>query len=213
MAAFYHLLTPFEISIKDDPALVQQFDERYGADFKFKTSNRIERFSPPLPDGNRLDFSFDQKTYHLDEHIIRKEFVDFCSVFFEEWKNLYSTKFKGVFPVYLPSELELETIILEVKRLLDIHPLTSVELRNELQNVDENYYFSIESLAPQFVYNGYPLKTDQNTHLFALDFLHSYDKMDVYPEEYAAMFMLLDKIKEKYSNQFIIAKYLFLSGY
>lgn len=33
------------------------------------------------------------------------------------------------------------------------------------------------------------------------------------PEEYAAMFLLVDKIKEKYSEQFILAKYLFLAGY
>ncbi len=173
----------------------------------------MERFSPSLPGGGRLDFSFDQRTYALDENIIRMEFSDLCKVFFDEWKSLYSAKFKGVFPAYTPSELELESMVVKVKRLLDTHPLASDELEEGLKELDENYYFSIESLAPQYVYQGYPLKTDYHTHLFALDFLHSYEKMGVYPEEHAAMFMLLDKIKEKYSNQFIIAKYLFLAGY
>lgn len=213
MAAYYHLLTPFEISIQDEPTLVSKFEEMYSNDFKFKSSKRVERFSPPLPNGSRLDFSFDQKTYTLDENIIRMEFLDFCKVFFDEWESLYSTKFKGIFHTYMPSEFKLDSMVVEVKHLLDIHPLTSDELEYGLKELDENYYFSIERLAPQYVYQGYPLKTDHRTHLFALDFLHSYEKMGVYPEEHAAMFMLLDKIKEKYSNQFTIAKYLFLAGY
>ncbi|MFM7152768.1 MAG: hypothetical protein ACKOZV_01435 [Bacteroidota bacterium] len=213
MAAFYHLLTPFEISIQDEPTLVSKFGEMYGNDFKFKGSKRVERFSPPLKSGGRLDFSFDQKTYALDENIIRMEFLDFCKVFFEEWESLYSAKFKGIFPACMPSKFELDSIVVEVKRLLDTYPLTSDELEEGLEELDKNYYFSIERLAPQYVYQGYPLKTDYNTHLFALDFLHSYEKMGVYPEEHAAMFMLLDTVKEKYSNQFTIAKYLFLAGY
>ena len=102
MAAYYHLLAPFEISIQDEPKLVNKFNEQYCDDFKFKNSKRVERFSPPLPSGNRLDFSFDQKTYALDDNTIRMEFLDFCKVFFEEWEHLYSTKFKGVFPAYNP---------------------------------------------------------------------------------------------------------------
>jgi hypothetical protein len=132
---------------------------------------------------------------------------------FDEWRSLYSTKFKGIFPAYLPSDSELESMVAKVKRLLDLYPLASDKLEDGLKALDENYYFSIEGLAPQFVYHGYPLKTDVNTELLALDFLHSYEKMGIYPEEHAAMFMLLDKIKEKYSHQFTIAKYLFLAGY
>jgi hypothetical protein len=213
MGAFYHLLTPFQISIQDEPSLVSMFEEAYGSDFKFESSKRIERFSPPLPSGDRLDFSFDQKTYVLDENIIRKEFVDFAKVFYEEWRSLYSSKFKGVFPAYLPPETEMEAMVKEVKHLLDTYSLKSNELEEALNELDENYYFRIEGIAPQYVYNGYPLKTNKNTHLVALDFLHSYEKMGVYPEEHAAMFMLLDKMKEKYSDRFVIAKYLFLAGY
>jgi hypothetical protein len=213
MAAFYHLLTPFEISIEDKPTLISKFDEMYGGDFKFKENKRVERFSPPLPDGSRLDFSFDQITYALDENIIRMEFLDFCKVFYDEWKSLYSTKFKNIFPAYIPSELELDSMFVEVKRLLDTHPLKSDELEEGLEELDKNYYFSVEALAPQYVYQGYPLKTDNHTHLFALNFLCSYEKMGVYPDEYAAMFMLLDKVKEKYGNQFTIARNLFLAGY
>jgi hypothetical protein len=49
--------------------------------------------------------------------------------------------------------------------------------------------------------------------LFALDFLHSYEKMGIAPDEYAAMYMLVDNIKEKHSTQFVLAKYLFIAGY
>jgi hypothetical protein len=37
--------------------------------------------------------------------------------------------------------------------------------------------------------------------------------MGVYPDEYAAMFMLVDRIKEKYGQQFVLAKYLLIAGY
>lgn len=213
MAAYYHLLVPIEISIQDEPTLVSKFEETYGDDFKLKNRKRVESFSPPLPSGARLDFSFDQKTYALDENIIRMEFLDFSTVFFEEWESLYSTKFKGIFPAYMPSELNLESMVAKVKHLLDIHPLSSDKLEEELKELDENYYFSIERLAPQYVYQGYPLKTDYHTHLLALDFLHSYEKIGIHPEEHTAMFTHLDRINEKYSNQFFIAKYLFLAGY
>ena len=96
MAAYYHLLAPFELSIQDEPTLVSKFEEKYGDDFKFKNSKRVECFSPILPSGGRLGFSFYQKTYTLDENIIRMEFLNFCKVFFDEWESLYSAKFKVV---------------------------------------------------------------------------------------------------------------------
>ena len=65
MAAYYHILTPFQISIEDNPKLEKQFLDIYGQDFILEATNRIERFSPKLPNGERLDFSYTEKIYVL----------------------------------------------------------------------------------------------------------------------------------------------------
>lgn len=213
MAAYYHILAPFEISIQDSPALEKQFLDIYGNDFILKSSKRIERFSPELPSGGRLDFSYDEKTYALPEAIIQKEFVAFARILFEEWRDLYESKFKGKFYATQMTPEDLEAQITKVDTLLKQYPLTSDELEDALKDLDDNYYFAIEGISPQVVYQGYPIKTDKHTSLSALNFLYSYEKMGLYPDEYAAMFLLVDRIQEKYSAQFVLAKYLFLAGY
>ena len=213
MAAYYHILAPFEIAIQENEELEKQFDEMYGQDFVFNRVERIERFSPELPSGRRLNFSYNEKTFVLSDGIIRREFLAFSRLFFEEWRNLYETKFKGKFAATQLEPEDLELQLSEVKSLIDRNPLASDRLAEKLKDMDNNYYFAIESISPQVVYQGYPIKTDKHTSLTALDFLHSYEKMGVYPDEYVAMFLLVDKIKEKYSHQFVIAKHLFLAGY
>ena len=213
MAAYYHILVPFEISIQADLKLEQELADLYGNDFTLKNSKHIERFSPELPSGKRLDWSYDEKTYALSEDIFRKEFVAFSRVLFEEWRSLYESKFKGKFYATQMTDQELESRISMVNSLLERYPLVSDELEDALKDLKDNYYFAIEGIYPQVVYQGYPLKTDKHTSLLALNFLYSYEKMGVYPDEYAAMFLLIDRMKEKYSHQFILAKYLFLAGY
>jgi hypothetical protein len=212
MAAYYHILTPFEISIEDNPALEKQFLAIYGHDFILSSTHRIEQFSPKLPNGERLDFSYNEKTYVLPDKIVRKEFSSFCQVFFEEWRNLYESKFKGKFYATQMSVEEMASQISQANSLIKKYPLVSNKLEDKLRDLDDNYFFSIEGIMPQVVYQGYPLNTDRHTSLNALDFLHSYEKMGVYPDEYVAMY-LLDKMKEKYGEQFILAKYLFIAGY
>jgi hypothetical protein len=213
MAAYYHILVPFEVSIQDSPELEKQFVGIYGDDFIWKSDKHIERFSPELPNGKRLDWSYDEKTYVLPDEIVRNEFVAFTRVLFEEWRNLYELKFKGKFYATQMNIQDLELQIAQVQSLLERYPLASDELEESLTDLHDNYYFGIEGISPQFVYQGYPIKTDKHTSLLALDFLHSYEKMGVYPDEYAAMFMLVDRIKEKYDQQFVLAKYLFIAGY
>lgn len=213
MGAHHYILTPFEIEIKDTQKLEKQLLNLYGSDFVFKSTKRVERFSPELPDGTRLDFSYQQKTYSLPEEIVRKEFSDFAHVFFQEWKNVYEGKFRDKFYAHFLKHEELETSISEVQTLLNEYTLTDRKLEDKIRDVKENYYFGIEGIMPQVVYQGYPLKTDEHTALDALKFLHSYEKMGVYPDEYVAMFLLVDRMKEKYSKQFVMAKYLFIAGY
>ncbi len=213
MAAYYHILSPFEIAIEDNAELEKQFLERYGQDFTLQATNWIERFSPKLPDGTRLDFSYTKKTYQLSTEMVRKEFSAFAQIFFETWQQLYESKFKGKFAATQLTPAQLTTQINDANTLIHQYPLASDQLEQQLKQLNSNYFFSIEGILPQVVYQGYPLKTGRNTSLFALDFLHSYEKMGIAPDEYAAMYMLVDNIKEKYSTQFVLAKYLFIAGY
>lgn len=213
MAAYYHILVPFEISIQDSPELEKQFVDIYGKDFILKSTNHIKRFSPELPNGQRLDWSYHEKTYALPEKIVRNEFEAFSRILFEAWRNLYESKFKGKFYATQMTAKDLESQISKVNALLGQYPLASDKLEEALKDMDDNYYFAIEGIYPQVVYKGYPIKTDRHTSLLAIDFLHSYEKMGVHPDEYTAMFLLVDHIKEKYSTQFVLAKYLFLAGY
>ena len=213
MAAYYHILTPFQISIEDNPKLEKQFLDIYGQDFILEATNRIERFSPKLPNGERLDFSYTEKIYVLPEEIVKTEFAPFAAIFFNEWSKLYTTKFKKKFYATQIETNDLTSQIAHVDLLLKEHPLASRKLDSELRELENNHFFTIENLIPQVVYNGYPIKTDKHTSLSAINFLHTYEKMDVDPDEYAAMFMLVDKLKEKYAQQFVLVKYLFIAGY
>jgi hypothetical protein len=213
MGAHHYVLSPFQIAIKDSKTLENQLLKIYGNDFILKSTKRIERFSPELPDGTRLDFSYTQKEYAMPDEIVRKEFSDFAHIFFEEWKNIYEVKFKDKFYAHFLKPEELEQTILEVQNLLNTHTLEDRVLRKNIQSVEDNYYFGIESIAPQVMYSGYPLKTQEHTSMSALKFLHSYEKMGIYPDEYAAMFLLVDSMKEKYGKEFILAKNLFIAGY
>jgi|GEM_PF-1816412 len=213
MAAYYHILVPFEISIQDNPELEKQFVDIYGGDFLLKSNNHIKHFSPELPNGQRLDWSYNEKTFALPDEIVRNEFVAFARILFEAWRNLYESKFKGKFYATQMTTKDLESQIFKVNALMEQYPLESDKLEEALKDMDENYYFAIEGIYPQVVYKGYPIKTDKHTSLLAIDFLHSYEKMGVHPDEYTAMFLLVDHIKEKYSTQFVLAKYLFLAGY
>jgi hypothetical protein len=213
MAAYYHILTPFRISIDSDLKLKKQVLDAYGSDFFLQSTKRIERFSPLLPNGERLDFSYTQETYALKVETIRNEFVPFATLFFDEWSKLYTTTFKKKFYATQIDPKELMAQITNVDLLLKKHPLTSRQLDDELKDLEENNFFTIENLIPQVVYHGYPIKTDKHTSLSAINFLHAYEKMDVNPDEYVAMFMLVDKLKEKYADKFVLAKYLFIAGY
>ena len=125
MAAYYHILTPFEISIEDHPELENQFISTFGDDFILKSTNWIERFSPLLPNGQRLDWSYHEKTFALPDKVVQQEFSNFAYVFFEEWRNLYEAKFKGKFYATQMTAEELKLQVSKVNSLLSQYPLAS----------------------------------------------------------------------------------------
>ena len=213
MAAFYHILSPFRISIQDDPELEQQFAGLYGDDFILESSERVERFSPALPDGTSLDWSYDEKTYVLPDAVFRREFPAFVSVFYAEWRELYKSRFKDEFDAIQLTDAGLETYISGVKSLLEQHPLDSREFGEALRALKDNYFFSVEGIAPQVIYRGYPIKTGKHTSMLAFNFMYSYEPMGVQPEEYAAMFMLVEQVRKKYGDQFALARHLFIAGF
>ena len=188
---------------------------RFNQNSNFKPA-KIEHaglwFDKYLCSSNDNDEGTQQKQAHVQSVAALAE-PPLYKVFYEEWRNLYESKFKGKFAATQMTKEELTPQISKVDSLLKRYPLASKELERKLRDLEDNYYFTIEDIYPQVVYEGYPIKTRKHTSLLALDFLHSYEKMGVYPEEYVALYLLVDKMKEKYSEQFVLAKYLFIAGY
>jgi hypothetical protein len=141
MAAYYHILSSFEIAIEDNAELEKQFLEQYGQDFTLQATNWIERFSPKLPDGTRLDFSYTEKTYQLSTEMVRKEFSAFAQIFFETWQQLYQSKFKGKFAATQLTPAQLTTQINDANTLIHQYPLASDQLEQQLKQLNSNYFF------------------------------------------------------------------------
>jgi hypothetical protein len=212
MSAYYHLLAPIAISVEDDAHLLKKFKTLYGQDFVHESTERIENFSPLLPNGTRLDFSYTEQTFVLPETLINAEFEAFATVFYTEWQDLYNKKFKGKIYGREIETLDIPKTVSSIKAVLDENDWYSHKTKYAFDDLEPNLFY-IERIAPRVVYSGYPLKTDKHTDLSAFSFLHTYGKMGENPDEYAAFVLLLDKIQEKYADQFPFAKYLFIAGY
>jgi hypothetical protein len=63
------------------------------------------------------------------------------------------------------------------------------------------------------VYEGYPLSKVEHSSIAALGVWSSYEKMHVYTQETLAIHQLTDRLKEKYRDSFLLAKYIFVAGY
>ena len=212
MGAYYHILAPFRISIKEDAQLEKDFQEKYGQDFVFEGKKHIEHFSPALPDGTRLDFSYTEKTYRLPREPIMAEFEEFLTLFYTEWEALYSKRFKSKMYSMIKDADDIPRLVKAIKAVLEADDWQNRELKYAFDELDPNLFY-IENIAPQVVYEGYPIKTDKHTDLSAFSLISTYEKMGVIAAEYAAFVLLLDKLQENYADKYLLAKYLFIAGY
>ena len=212
MSAYYHILLPVAISVEDDAALIATFKAKYGDDFVHESTERIENFSPLLPNGTRLDFSYTEQTFVLPETLIQAEFEAFATAFYTEWQDLYNQKFKGKIYGREIENLDIAKTVSDIKAILDKDDWFSHDTKYAFDDLEPNLFYT-ERLIPQYMYSGYPIKTDKHTDFAAFSLIHTYGKMGENPDEYVAFVLLLDKIQEKYADQFVFAKYLFIAGY
>lgn len=212
MGAYYHILAPFRISIEDDVQLQKDFEAKYGQDFVLESTERIERFSPLLPDGTRLDFSYTEKTYTLPRKPIMAEIEAFLPVFYTEWRQLYEQRFQGKMYSMIADAKDIPRLSGEIKDVLSAEDWCDDEAKYAFDELNPNLFY-VETIYPQVVYEGYPIKTNKHTDLSAFSLISTYEKMGLIADEYAGFVLLLDKIQEKYADKYLIAKYLFIAGY
>jgi hypothetical protein len=80
----------------------------------------------------------------------------------------------------------------------------------------DNYYLRYEKLPDIVVYHGWPDELRSKSRNYGMDgliFLHSYEKMNVIPEETVLFYNLRDKIKKELASKYIIAKYVYTLGF
>ena len=107
---------------------------------------------------------------------------------------------------------DIPRLVKAIKAVLEADDWQNRELKYAFDELDPNLFY-IENIAPQVVYEGYPIKTDKHTDLSAFSLISTYEKMGVIAAEYAAFVLLLDKLQENYADKYLLAKYLFIAGY
>ncbi len=174
-----------------------------------------EPFAKDFFEVNRKEWSEENKflgtrhkiglTYMLsDENIAQiKPFL------IEAWQ-LIEAEDPSIIPEYL------DGFIKDSLTPLSISKSSLEEMDEKLGDIEDNYYLRYESIPSMVVYHGWPdeLRSEsRNNSMEGFIFLHSYEKMNVIPEETVLFFNLKDRIKRELSKKYAIANYIYTLGF
>jgi len=213
MGAYWNVLLPYKFSIPNKKEYLDEFEKKYGKDFVYEKTRNYVRESPLLPNGKRLKWQHEDNDYLLPLEIIRKEFVPFYRTLLQEWDKLYLEKFEGEIVRQTDGIKNLEEILAEIEEVLQTTNLYEEKVQDKISKTEARYWLRSESLMPFYMYEGYPLKNGEGTSMECLVLWHSYEKMNLYVEETLAIHSLVDILKAKYSDTFVLARYLCVGGY
>ena len=213
MGAFWNIIIPYKITVSTKPDSLQEFEKKFKPDFLFNSTRAYVAESPELPNGKRLQFPKEENTYQLSIDLLRKEFLPFYRILLEEWENLYDRKFRGKFPKQSDHFANKEEILQQIDAVIQTYNCMEEDIQEYLSDISDNYWVRDEGVPSMVVYEGYPLSDDEHSSICGLMLWSSYEKMHVYTQETLAFHQLVDIIKEKYSDSFILAKYIFVAGY
>jgi hypothetical protein len=90
------------------------------------------------------------------------------------------------------------------------------KIDEKLRDMEDNYFLRYESLPGMVVYHGWPDELhseSRNNSMGGFIFLHSWEKMNVIPEETVLFYNLRDKIKKELSPKYAAAKYVYTLGF
>lgn len=207
MGAFWHLFAPVKISVTMNkkefetiPGNETALPEPFAKDF-FEVS-RKEWSDENKYQGTRQKISL---TYMLpDENMEQvKSFLN------EAWQLIEAED-----PSIIPEGLNY--FIEESLTPLSITRASFEKIVEKLRDIEDNYFLHYESIAGIVVYHGWPGELYSKSRYYSMGgfiFLHSYEKMNVIPEETVLFYNLVDKIKKQLSKKYTIAKYIYTLGF
>lgn len=207
MSAYWHLFAPVKISItmnknefddlaQDQVALPRQFAK------DFFEINRDEYADENKILGTRHKIKL---TYMLAD-----EKMEQIKPFLNAAWQLIEAEDSSIIPE------GLNDFIKDSLTQLNISRASFEKTTKRLKEIEHNYYLRYESIPGVVVYHGWPdeLHFDsRNTSMGGFIFLNSYEKMNLIPEETVLFYNLKDKIKNKLSEKYTIAKYIYTLGF
>ncbi|MGE5343530.1 MAG: hypothetical protein ACM3SY_18835 [Candidatus Omnitrophota bacterium] len=207
MGAFWHLFVPLAVSITIEKEEFEAIPENesllpqpFANDF-FEVSRRErEETTTYLGTRHKINLTFMPTDENLEQV---KPFL------IEAWK-LIQAEDDSIIPE------DLNQFIDDSLTPLSITRASIDEVGKTLEEMMDNYYLRYESLASMVVYHGWPTELRSRSRDYSMRgfiFLHSYEKMNVIPEETVLFYNLRDKIRKELSSKYAIAKYVYTVGF
>ncbi len=210
MGAFWHLYAPVAVNVtmnKDefDAAIAGNktaLPEPFAKDF-FETSRKEwSEENEFLNTRHKIRLSYmlsDENTAQIKPFLI------------EAWQLIEAED-----PSIIPEEEELDNFIKDSLTPLNISSASLEEMDKKLRDIEDNYYLRYEPIHSMVVYHGWPdelRSKSRDNSMKGFIFLHSYEKMNLIPEETELFFNLRDKIKRELSKRYAIANYIYTLGF
>jgi len=203
MAAYFHLLLPYQITFPETEENQAAYDALYKNDFIFTKRKKEEiRFN----DFDDLAKFYYTKNFVLNPEIIEKEFKSFISEIYTEWvaehKKLYKSEIH-------PEEFKFFNTKLNKLDSLTIKEFDKKTIGNIKENLNNYLYFT--DLTEQITYTGFPLSDE--FELSVISVLRSYNKIQEEPEEEEILLRFTEHFKKKFSEKYKLSNYLFVAGF
>ena len=207
MGAFWHLFVPAVVSItmnKEEfeamPGNESLLPQPFANDFFEVSREEWEDTNKYLGTRHKINLTYMLTDENLEQV---KPFLN------EAWK-LIKTEDDSIIPDGLHDFIDNYLTPLSITRE------SYEKVGKTLEEMVGNYYLYYESLADMVVYHGWPEELRSPSRVYSMNgfiFLHSYEKMNVIPEETVLFYNLRDKIKKELSPKYTIAKYIYTLGF
>ncbi len=207
MGAFWHLFVPVSISITMNK---KEFEAIPGNETALP-----QPFANDFFEVNREEWT-DENKYLGTRHkitltyMLADENMDQIKSFLNEAWQLIEAERDSIIPE------GLNDFIKDFLTPLSITRASVEKIDEKLRDIEDNYFLRYESVPSMVVYHGWPDELHSESRNYSMGgfiFLHSWEKMNLIPEETVLFYNLRDKIKKDLSPKFAAAKYIYTLGF
>lgn len=203
MAAYYHILLPYQITFPETVENQDAFNALYKTDFTFTKRKKEEVTFNDFDDYKTFYYT---KNYALNSKCIQKEFKALIGEMYAEWILEYKKLYKSEIH---PEELKFlnsKSNKLEELTINQLDKKTIITIKEKLNN-----YLYFTSLTEQITYTGFPLSDE--FELSVISILRSNNKIQEEPEEEEKLQRFIEHFKKKFSDKYKLSSYLFVAGF